>query len=167
MGFMHSGSTVILGEIPVGWGSAMCCVTAVVIWAGAPVAWRAMMWGSMNQSGVTPAGVMKAVTPVSKVMWVGSRMTEPVSVPIIMVGVPGVAMMPRWWSVMPTGGVVSVACWCAWRQYFIRAICGNMSIVFTVKTSDMRTVACHVASFLTLETLFIVIGHGVDQWSRY
>ena len=149
-----------------GMRSAMWCVAAVPTWAWAPVAWRAMMWRFMKGSGVTPAGVMVAVTPVSRVVWAGSGMTEPVPISIIMVGMPGVAMMPRWGSIMPTG-VISVAHWCAWRWYFVRAVCNNISIVVTVKTSYVRTIVCHMAGFLTLETLVIVTGHGIDQWSGY
>ena len=165
VGFVWSGSAVILGEIPMGWGSAMWHVMAVAVWAWAPLAWRAMMWRSMKWSGATPAGVMTAVTPVSRVVWAGSGTTGPVSIPIITVGVPGVAMMPRWGSIMPIGGVISAACWCAWRWYFIRAVCGNMSIVVTVETFYVGAIACHVASFLTLEALVIITGHGIDQWS--
>ena len=107
-GFVWLGPAVISGEISMGWGSVVWCVTAVVVWTWA-AAWRATTWRSMKWSGVTPAGVMTAVTPVSRVVWVGSGMTEPVPISIIMVGTPGVAMMPRWGSIMPTGGVISVS----------------------------------------------------------
>ena len=166
VGFVWLRSAVILGKIFTGWGSVMWCVTVVAVWTWASVVWGATMWRSMKWSGVTPVGVMATVTPVSRIVWVGSGTTEPVPILIIMVGTPVVAMMPRWGSIMPTSGVTSVACWCAWRWYFIRAVHGNMSIVVTVETSYMGTIACHMAGFLTLKTLVIVTGHGIDQWSR-
>ena len=41
---------------------------------------------------------------------------------------------------------------------------GQCAHNITVKASDVRAIACHVASFLALETFITVTGHGVDQW---
>ena len=43
------------------------------------------------------------------------------------------------------------------------AICCNVPIIIIVKASDVREIACHMASFLALETFIIITGHGVDQ----
>ena len=52
---------------------------------------------------------------------------------------------------VPEDGILSGAIHC------------DMPIIITVKASDVRAIACHVASFLALETFIIVTGHGIDQ----
>ena len=42
------------------------------------------------------------------------------------------------------------------------AICCNMTITVAIKTSNVWTIVCNVASFLALET-FVVTRHGVDR----
>ena len=163
-GSMCSGSTVFSGGLSVWWGPAMWCVTAVAVCAGTSVMWGAMAWRSMKWSRMASVEIIMAVTPVSGVMWARTWLAESVSVSMVMVRMSGVAV-PRCWPVTSTRGVISVPCWHAWRRYFVRAICCNMSIIVAIKMSNVWTIACHVASFLALKTLVIVTRHGVDwRW---
>ena len=59
-------------------------------------------------------------------------------------------VLPLWCAGVPEGGILS------------GQSCGNMSIFVTIEASYMGTIACHMAGFLTLETLVIVTGHGID-----
>ena len=164
VGFMCSGSAVISGEMSAWWGSAMWCIMVVEVCAGAPVMQVATVWRLVKWSRMASVRITTTVTPISGVMWVRMRSTESVPVSMVTVGMPGVAMILRCWSVTSTRVAVSASCWCAWRCYFVRAICCNVSIIVTIEATHMRTIACHVASFLALETLVIVTRHGVDQW---
>ena len=158
------GSTVISGETPVCWGSAVWHVSSVMVCAQASVAWCAVAWGSVKGSRVTSVRFTVTVTPISRIMGVRSRSAEPVPILMVTVVMPIAIVTPRCGSITSSSVVVSVLCWYVWGQNFVREIHCDMAIIITVKTSYVGAIACHVASFLALKTFIIITGHDVYWW---
>ena len=64
---------------------------------------------------------------------------------------------------MPTSVVVPVILLVCLKVGFCQGnLLQHVPIIITVKASDVRAIACHVASLLALETFIIITEHGVD-----
>ena len=161
-----SRSTVVSGETPAWWESAVWGVSSVMVCPWASVAWCAAVWGLVIGSRVHSLRVTATVTPKSGVMGMGSRSAEPVPVSMVTVLMPITMVIPRCGSITSScvRVVVSVSCWYAWWQNFVGAICCNMAIIIAVKTSYVRVIACHVARFLALKAFIIIARHGIYWW---
>ena len=154
-----------------GW-SVMRSVWCVMVGSMAVIfmCWVLVWWATPGVAAVIPMSwpaaasvwIMTTQVVVSVKMRFWSGMTLPV--PVFMV-------VPWTWFGMVASvrsGLV-MFCWGSQRRNPVWAIHDNVTILFTLKASNVRVISCYMSLLLAPETEILFIGHHVDcrRWNNH